>query len=145
MSQYELDLLQNAGDSLEESLKRYESYLSGDDVAIKHAILYLGHFIELYLKHCVYKQHELLIFKNPSSDKVHTEDAETITVDTAISILKNCSLTLPKPLLDDITKIRKKRNAIMHYKVSVDPAVSKTKCNTWSGIGVMDCFMVDGR
>jgi hypothetical protein len=24
-------------------------------------------------------------------------------------------------------------------------AVSKTKCNTWSGIGMMDCFMVDGR
>ena len=24
-------------------------------------------------------------------------------------------------------------------------AVSKTKCNTSSGIGMMDCFMVDGR
>lgn len=123
MPHYELDLLQNAADSLEESLRRYESYVSGDDAAIKHAILYLGHFIELYLKHCVSRQHELLIFKNPASDKVRTEDAETITVETAISILKNCNLTLPKPLLDDITKIRKKRNAIMHYKVSVNPEV----------------------
>ncbi len=121
MSQYELDLLQNAADSLEESLRRYESSASGDDAAIKHAVLYLGHFIELYLKHCVSKQHELLLFKNPSSDKVRTEDAETITMDTAICILKNCGLSLPKPLLDDITKIRKKRNAIMHYKVSINP------------------------
>lgn len=121
MPHYKLDLLQNAADSLGESLRRYENYLSGDGAAIKHAILYLGHFIELYLKHSVSKQHDLLIFKAPSSNKVRTEDAETITIETAISILKNCNIELPKPLMDDITKIRKKRNAIMHYKVSVDP------------------------
>jgi hypothetical protein len=29
--------------------------------------------------------------------------------------------------------------------LGLEQAVSKTKCNTWSGIGMMDCFMVDGR
>jgi hypothetical protein len=121
MPLYELDLLQNASESLSESLRRYGDHLSGDEAAIKHSVLYLGHFIELYLKHCVSKQHDLLIFKNPSAEKVGTEEAETITIDSAMAILKNCKISIPKPLLDDITKIRKKRNAIMHYKVSVDP------------------------
>lgn len=118
-STLELNLFDNACDSLSEAIRKYEASLGGDKTALKHAVLYLSHFVELFLKTYVAKQHPLLIFANPSGD-ITKNDAKTITINDAIKILQNCGIKIPRALGGDIDKLSKKRNQITHYKVSID-------------------------
>jgi hypothetical protein len=117
-STLELNLFDNACDSLSEAIRKHEESLRGDKTALKHAVLYLSHFVELFLKTYVAKQHPLLIFTKPNAD-INKSDPHTITISAAIQILKNCEIKIPKALEEDIEKLSEQRNQITHYKVSI--------------------------
>lgn len=84
--EHELDLLENAVDSLNEALRKYEEGLSGDLRAYKFAILHYSHFIELLFKYYVTESHPLLVYKNPFSKNIKKE--KTIGLWEAIQFLK---------------------------------------------------------
>jgi hypothetical protein len=65
MKKYELDLLGNAIDSLNEALAKYQQAQDGEHLAYKFAILHFAHFAELLFKHCVAQAHPLLIYRDP--------------------------------------------------------------------------------
>jgi hypothetical protein len=60
---HELDLLDNALDSLAEALAKFEEGDDGEPKAYKFAVLHMAHFIELIFKHHVAEKHPLLIYK----------------------------------------------------------------------------------
>lgn len=120
MVKYELDLFSNAISSLDESLRQYRQHTEGKVDSLKFAILNLGHFIELLLKHLVSEQHKLLVFKEPAKKGINEENSLTITTEHSINILENCDIKVPDSLQKDIKTLREKRNAIMHYKVKID-------------------------
>lgn len=62
MSNIELDLLDNAIDSLNEALSKYQQGKKGDTKAYKFCIQHLSHFFELILKFYVTQSHPLLIY-----------------------------------------------------------------------------------
>ena len=57
MSIHELDLLENALDSLGEALSKFEEGDDGDPKAYKFAVLHMAHFIELIFKHHITSKH----------------------------------------------------------------------------------------
>lgn len=57
---HKLDLLDNAMDSLEEALKKFEEGDDGDQKAYKFCVLHMAHFIELIFKHHITEKHPLL-------------------------------------------------------------------------------------
>ena len=52
---HQLDLLENAIDSLNEALAKYEQANTGDIKAYKFCVLHLSHFLELILKETLNK------------------------------------------------------------------------------------------
>lgn len=117
----ELNLFDNAFDSLNESLVKYKQGQNGDTKAYKFCILHLSHFLELIFKYYVYKAHPLLIYKNPFADKIN-EKSYTITLNDAVNFLKNEKRELDKDFETDIDWLKKLRNNIEHYqfKMSID-------------------------
>ncbi|MGD1473691.1 hypothetical protein ACP6H4_26250 [Vibrio harveyi] len=49
MSEHKLDLLDNAVDSLEEALVKFEEGEAGETKAYKFAVLHMAHFLDFYL------------------------------------------------------------------------------------------------
>ena len=113
-----LNLFENACDSLSEAISKYKSSLEGNERDLKHAVLYLSHFVELFLKEYVARQHHLLIFTRPSQS-MDKEYIKTITINDAINILNKCKIEIKKPLYKDIIKLSIKRNQITHYDFSI--------------------------
>lgn len=118
---HELDLLDNAIDSLNEALTKYQQAKAGDVKAYKFCVLHLSHFMELVLKHYVTLAHPLLIFKNPFA-RVFNDESQTIGLQDAVNFLKNEGRKLPDSFLDDLNWLKKLRNRIEHHRFDMEVA-----------------------
>lgn len=119
MTTHELDLLENAIDSLAEALAKFEEGDKGEPKAFKFAVLHMAHFIELIFKHHIASKHPLLIYKEPFSAKVDRN--KTITLWDAINFINNeatdmISLVLKK----DLEWLKRLRNEIEHHKFKME-------------------------
>ena len=116
---HQLDLLDNAIDSLNEALTKYQQAKDGDVKAYKFCVLHLSHFLELVLKHYVTLAHPLLIYKNPFA-KDFNDESLTIGLQEAINFLRNEGKDLSDQFLKDIAWLKKLRNRIEHYKFDME-------------------------
>jgi len=121
MTDVKLDLLDNAIDSLNEALSKYQDGKAGNEKAYKFCVQHLSHFLELILKYYVTKSHPLLIYKNPFAKNI-THEAQTIGLFEAINFLKNEGLEIPDKFEQDLTWLKKLRNNIEHHKFEMDAA-----------------------
>lgn len=119
MSKYELDLLENALDSLNEALAKFQLGRDGEENAYKFCILHLSHFLELLLKYYVTQAHPLLIYKNPFGKNLN-DDSYTIGLPEAVQFLKNEGKEISKKFSDDLDWLKKLRNNIEHHKFSMN-------------------------
>jgi hypothetical protein len=119
MPNLELDLLDNAVDSLNEALKKYQQGKEGDQKAYKFCIQHLSHFFELILKYYVTQSHPLLIYKNPFA-KIINGESQTIGLHEAVNFLKNEGHDFSKDFEDDLKWLKKLRNDIEHHKFSMN-------------------------
>jgi hypothetical protein len=114
--QIQFDLTANARDSL----KRTVDLLAWKDIEpehsrLKHAIANAAHAIELLLKERLRRIHPAFIWEHV--DKYPNLEARTVTVDTAISRLKNIGgVRIVEGDEKIIRSLRKTRNAIEHYE-----------------------------
>jgi len=118
MAKLELNLLDNAIDSLNEALKKYSDGLDGDATSFKFAILHFSHFIELVFKYYVSQSHELLVYKNPFAKNL--EQTNTIGIWDALQFLINEGHEIPKQFRDDLEWFKKLRNSIEHSRFEMD-------------------------
>lgn len=121
MPDIEFDLLDNAVDSLNEALSKYQEGIDGDEKAYKFCVQHLAHFLELILKYYVTKSHHLLIFKNPFAKEINSE-SQTIGLYEAINFLKNEGHDISEKFEKDIKWLKKLRNNIEHHKFSMEVA-----------------------
>ena len=121
MSDIKLDLLDNAIDSLNEALTKYQEGKSGNEKAFKFCVQHLSHFLELILKYYVTKSHPLLIYKNPYA-KTFNQESQTIGLFEAINFLKNEGLEITEKFEQDLSWLKKLRNNIEHHKFEMDAA-----------------------
>lgn len=119
MSNIELDLLDNATDSFNEALFKYQQGKNGDTKAYKFCIQHLAHFFELILKFYVTRAHPLLIYKNPFAKGIE-EDSQTIGLHEAINFLKNEGYDFSDKFKKDLLWLKKLRNSIEHHKFSMN-------------------------
>lgn len=126
MSTHELDLLENALDSLSEALSKFEDGEDGEQKAYKFAVLHMAHFIELVFKHHIASKHPLLIYKDPFSKKLDLN--KTIGLWECINFINNEDPeTVSQELRRDLEWIKKLRNEIEHHKFTMDvPQVRST-------------------
>lgn len=120
MAKIELDLLENAVDSLNEALAKYQEGLDGNNKAFKFCVQHLSHFLELVLKYYVTQSHPLLIYKNPFAKDI-TDESQTIGLFEAINFLKNEGHEVPERFESDLKWLKKLRNSIEHHKFSMRP------------------------
>lgn len=73
MPTHELNLRDNALDSLREALAKFEEGDGGDLKAYKFAVQHMSHFVELIFKHHLASIHPLLIYKDPFSRKLNAD------------------------------------------------------------------------
>ena len=118
MARHELNLLENALDSFNESLRRYNDAFAGEDGAYKFAILHFAHFVELLLKYYVELSHPLLIYKNPFSKSIQSQN--TIGLWEAVQFLKNEGRDWDSSFIADLEWLKRLRNEIEHHKFSMD-------------------------
>ncbi len=121
--EHELDLQENALDSLNEALRKYQEGLAGDLRAYKFAILHYAHFIELLFKYYVTESHPLLIYKNPFSKNLKKE--KTIGLWEAVQFLKNEGKEVEPSFFTDMEWLKKLRNDIEHFKFTMDVAETR--------------------
>jgi chaperonin cofactor prefoldin len=113
-----LDLFDNAIDSLNEALVKYQEGKNGNEKAYKFCVLHLSHFLELLLKYYVSKNHPLLIYKNPFLKNV--KKSQTIGLYEAINFLKNGGYDISPNFEKDMDWLKKLRNDIEHHTFSMD-------------------------
>lgn len=118
MSTLKLNLLENAIDSLDEALKKYQAAQEGDAKAYKFCVLHLSHFFELVFKHYVAQISPLLVYKTPA--KKITVDSFTITLDEAVVILENNGHQFCPNFKTDLNWFKKLRNSIEHHTFDMD-------------------------
>ncbi|MCO7225941.1 hypothetical protein [Pleionea sp. CnH1-48] len=123
MKKVELNLLDNAVDSLNEALSKYQQGNDGDLKAFKFSVLHFSHFFELILKYYVSLSHELLIYKNPFSKKISKEN--TIGIWDAVQFLKNEGHEFDREFMDDLKWFKELRNNIEHHEFSLDVDLAK--------------------
>jgi len=126
MTIHELDLLDNALDSLSEALSKFEEGDEGDHKAYKFAVLHLAHFIELIFKDHIASKHPLLIYKDPFSKKL--DKNKTIGLWEAVNFINNeAPDTVSPEFRKDLEWIKRLRNEIEHHKFTMDvPQVRTT-------------------
>lgn len=121
MSSLELDLLENAVDSLNEALDKYQQGKAGNLKAYKFCVQHLSHFLELILKYYVTQSHPLLIYKNPFAKNIDAE-AQTIGLYESINFLKNEGKQISEKFEEDLKWLKRLRNNIEHHKFSMEVA-----------------------
>ncbi len=118
---HELDLLDNALDSLAEALAKFEEGDAGEGKAYKFAVLHMAHFIELVFKYHIAQKHELLIYKEPFAQKL--DKNKTISLWEAVNFINNeAAGTVSKGFRTDLEWIKTLRNQIEHHKFEMDVA-----------------------
>lgn len=125
MTTHKLDLLENAIDSLNEALAKFEeAEEEGNEKAYKFAVLHMSHFIELLLKHHVAQKHPLLIYTAPFAAKLDRN--KTITLWDAVNFINN---EAPDSVSDgfkkDLEWLKRLRNDIEHHKFFMDVAQTR--------------------
>lgn len=120
MAKHELDLLENALDSFNEALRRFQDGEKGEPRAYKFAILHFAHFVELVFKYYVTLSHPLLIYRNPFARDVHKQN--TIGLWDAVQFLKNEGRQWEPDFEKDLEWLKKIRNSIEHYKFTMEVA-----------------------
>lgn len=114
MTTHELDLLENAVDSLAEALAKFKDGDNGEPKAYKFAVLHMAHFVELVFKHHIASKHALLIYKDPFAAKV--DKNKTITLWDAINFINNEAADTVSPTLrKDLEWLKRLRNEIEHH------------------------------
>ncbi|MES2939199.1 MAG: hypothetical protein V4864_16050 [Pseudomonadota bacterium] len=123
---HELDLLENALDSLAEALSKFEEGDAGEPKAYKFAVLHMAHFIELIFKHHVAEKHPLLLYKDPFSKKL--DKTKTIGLWDAVNFISNEGAdSISAELRKDLEWVKDLRNQIEHHKFKMDvPEVRTT-------------------
>lgn len=125
MTIHELDLLENAIDSLAEALAKFEEGDDGEPKAYKFAVLHMAHFVELVFKHHIASKHPLLIFKEPFAAKV--DKNKTITLWDAINFINNEAADTVSPALKkDLEWLKRLRNEIEHHKFKMQVSEART-------------------
>lgn len=119
MADIELDLLENAFDSLNEALNKYMLGKNGDAKAYKFCVQHLSHFFELLLKYYVTRSHPLLIYKNPYAITIDSKSL-TIGLHEAINFLNNEGRIISAKFQEDLKWLKKLRNSIEHHKFSMN-------------------------
>lgn len=116
---HQLDLLDNALDSLAEALAKFEEGDAGEPKAYKFAVLHMAHFIELVFKHHIAEKHPLLIYKEPFGQKLDRN--KTITLWDAVNFINNeAADTISKEFRSDLEWLKRLRNEIEHHKFMMD-------------------------
>lgn len=112
----QFDLLTNARDSLRHAVELLALEEIGSDHArLKHSITNTAHSIELLLKERLRQINPAFVWENV--DKYPNLEARTVTVDTAISRLKNIGgITISDTDEKNLRSLRITRNAIEHYE-----------------------------
>lgn len=119
MTTHQLDLLENALDSLAEALTKFEEGDAGNLKSFKFSVLHMAHFIELVFKHHIAQKHPLLIYKDPFAQKV--DKNKTITLWEAINFINNeAAGTISPELKTDLEWLKRLRNEIEHHKFEMD-------------------------
>ena len=119
MTTHELDLLENAVDSLSEALAKFEEGDGGEPKAFKFAVLHMAHFVELIFKHHIASKHPLLIYREPFSAKI--DKNKTITLWDAINFINNEAADTVSPALKkDLEWLKRLRNDIDHHKFKME-------------------------
>jgi hypothetical protein len=110
------DLLANARDSLRQAVELLAwKEIGSDHARLKQAITNAAHSIELLLKERLRRVNPAFVWENV--DKYPKLDARTVTVDTAISRLKNIGgVTFSENDQVNLRSLRTTRNAIEHYE-----------------------------
>lgn len=118
---HKLDLLDNAMDSLEEALKKFQEGDEGDHKAYKFCVLHMAHFIELIFKHHITEKHPLLIYANPFAPKIDPATAKTIGLWEAVNFINNEEKdAVAGDFRKDLEWLKKLRNDIEHHKFEMD-------------------------
>ncbi len=115
---HDLGLLENALDSLNEALRKFQSGEDGDARAYKFAVLHFTHSLELLFKYYVTQSHPLLIYKNPFSKNIEKEN--TIGLWDAVQFLKNEGKSISEDLSNDLEWVKRLRNEIEHHKFEMN-------------------------
>jgi hypothetical protein len=112
----QFDLLANARDSLRQAVQLLAwKDIESDHARLKHAITNAAHSIELLLKERLRRVNDAFVWENV--DKFPNLAARTVTVDTAISRLKNIGgITFTDKDEKILRSLRTTRNAIEHYE-----------------------------
>ena len=109
-----LNLFENAIDSLNEALQKYEEAKDGNKNAYKFCVQHLSHFLELLLKFQVSRAHELLLFGKPFQ-KI-TKESSTINMWEAIQFLENDGKKISTQFKTDLKWLKSLRNKIEHFE-----------------------------
>lgn len=116
-----MDLLDNAMDSLEEALRKFEEGDGGDQKAYKFCVLHMAHFIELIFKHHITEKHPLLIYANPFAPKIDVSTAKTIGLWEAVNFINNEEKdAVAGDFKRDLEWLKRLRNEIEHHKFEMD-------------------------
>jgi len=115
---FEFDIKENAIDSFNEALSKYEEGETGDLKAFKFAITHLSHCIELVLKMYIQTLDESLVFSKCYKEVNKRAKADGISLLDAYNILDSEGL--------DFEKLVKGHNN--PHTVTVDQALSIAKC-----------------
>ncbi len=114
---YNLELLDNAIDYLNEAMQYYLKARDTDDNRLyKYCILHSVSFAELFLKHYISLESELLIYKNIT--KKIDDKSPTITLKEALQILKNLNKIHLDKMELEIEKLQSLRNNAQHKHTS---------------------------
>jgi hypothetical protein len=112
----QFDLLSNAIDSLTQAVNLLAwKDIRSDQARLKHAITNAAHAIELLLKERLRRVNASFVWENV--DKYPSLEVRTVTIDTAISRLKNIGdVTFTGNDEKNLRSLRTTRNAIEHYE-----------------------------
>ncbi|USE39532.1 hypothetical protein [Endozoicomonas sp. SCSIO W0465] len=129
--EYKLTIVQNAIDSLNESLSKFEQGQNGDIKAHKFAILHMAHFVELTLKYSVQKYTPHLVYsdvyRNLNKSKFKTEHGiDNLNIVEAYEKLASNGYEFNKLL----------KNSRPHT-ITVSDAVEINKCHKCTKTGVL--------
>jgi len=123
---YQLDLKENAIDSFNEALAKYELVQGGELRQFKFAILHLSHFLELVLKLYIVTVDENLLFTKCYTPIRERAKRDSITVMDAYNALVSEGVDLGR-LINGVAR---------PYTVTLDQALSFAKCEKCSKTGV---------
>lgn len=115
LTHIQFDLLTNARDSIRQAVELLAwKNIGSEHARLKHAIANAAHSIELLLKERLRKENPAFVWEKV--DKYPNLDARTVTVDAAISRLKNIGVMFSEKDEKNLRSLRMTRNVIEHYE-----------------------------